>query len=111
MNRDKLHLLHIRDDLAKIEEYSKSLDCTKFAERDREFDAIMMRVIKIGEEVNSLSEELKEKYRDLPWHKAVGFKNQVAHGYLDIKPSLAWETITKDLPILKKDIENILKQY
>jgi len=111
MNRDKLHLLHIRDDLSRIEEYSENLDYAEFAKCDREFDAIMMRVIKIGEEIHSLSEGLKEKYHDIPWHKAVGFRNQVAHGYLEIKPNLAWDTITTDLPALKKEIEKILNLY
>lgn len=111
MNRDKLHLLHIRDALDRIEEYSKDLDYTLFAKREVDFDAILMRVITIGEAVNSLSDEFKEKYHELPWHKAVGLRNQIAHGYIDVKPDLVWDTIKKDLPILKKDIEDILKQF
>lgn len=108
-DRDKLHLLHIRDNLDRIEQYSKGLGFSKFAERERDFDAIMMRVIAIGEEINALSEETKDKYSNLPWHKAIRFRNQIAHGYLDIKSELAWETIKTDLPALKKDIDNLLK--
>ena len=111
MTRDKLHLLHIRDALNKIEEYSKDLSYDDFASIRVEFDAIMMQIIVIGEAVNQLSDEFKEKYHDQPWHKAVGLKNQTAHGYIDIKPGIVWDTVKTDLPVLKRNILEILKQY
>lgn len=111
MERNKLHLLHIRDALNKIEEYTGGLDYDKFAECDLEFDAIMMQIIVIGEAVNCLSDEFREKYSDQPWHRAVGMRNQTAHGYIGIKPDIVWDTIKNDFPILEKNIMEILKQY
>ncbi len=111
MQRDKLRLLHIRDALVQIEKYTKGLERSRFVERTVQFDAIMMQIIVIGEAVNKLSDDFKEKYHDQPWHRAVGLRNQTAHGYIDINPDIVWDTIKTDLPILKQNILAILKKY
>jgi len=108
MERNKLHLLHIRDAIEKIESYSKDTDYETFAKSGVEYDAIMMQMVVIGEAVNSLSEDFIEKYHNLPWGKAVGMRNRIAHGYFDINPKIVWETAKEDLPVLRKDIERLL---
>lgn len=107
-DRDTLHLLHIRDAAQQIEIYSKSIDFDQFAKGGLEFDAIMMQIIVIGEAVNNLSDEFKEKHTHLPWYQAVGLRNQTAHGYQDIQPEIVWQTIKEDLPVLKKGVVGIL---
>lgn len=109
MERNKLHILHIRDSIDRILEYAKKISYDEFAKKDKEYDAILMRVIVIGESVHELSNEFREKHHNLPWHKAIGLRNQIAHGYIDIKPEIVWDTIKNDLPELKKQIEKLLK--
>lgn len=111
MDRDKLHLLHARDAIIKIEDYTSNIDLNTFSKNDQTYDAVMMQIIIIGESINSLSDEFKEKHHDLPWHQAVGLRNQTAHGYFDIDPSIVWQTIKEDLPELKEDIKKILEKY
>ncbi|KKU44378.1 MAG: putative cytosolic protein [Berkelbacteria bacterium GW2011_GWA2_46_7] len=108
IDRDKLHLLHIRDAIEKIELYSKDVALTDFAKSGLVFDAIMMQIIVVGEAVNGLSEEFKERHHDMPWHQAVGLRNQTAHGYLDIKANIVWKTLKEDLPVLKDKVQKIL---
>ncbi len=108
MERNKLRLLHIRDSIEKILEYSGEITFDQFSKNDKEYDAILMRIIVIGESVNELSNKFKEQYHDLPWHQAVGLRNQIAHGYIDIKPEIIWDTVKNDLPDLKKKVEEIL---
>lgn len=108
MNRDKLHLLHIRDSIEKIEKYSKNITFEKFAKGELEYDAILMQVVVIGEAVHELSEEFKEEHSQMPWHQAVSLRNRTAHGYLDIKPEIIWQTIKEDLPKLKKQIKKLI---
>lgn len=101
--------MHIRDSIDRILEYAKKISYDEFAKKDKEYDAILMRVIVIGESVHELSNEFREKHHNLPWHKAIGLRNQIAHGYIDIKPEIVWDTIKNDLPELKKQIEKLLK--
>lgn len=108
MERNRLHLLHIRDAIEKVLSYAKDTDFDIFNQKSVEFDAIMMQIVVIGEAVNELSDEFKEEHHKLPWHKAIGLRNRIAHGYIDVKPEIVWQTIKEDLPSLKKDIESLL---
>lgn len=108
IDRDQLHLLHIRDAIEKVELYSKKLSFSDFARRDIVFDAIIMQIIVIGEAVNSLSDDFKEINQNLPWRQAVGLRNKTAHGYIDIEPKIVWKIMKEDLPELKKQVEKIL---
>lgn len=107
--RDRLHLLHIRDAIDKIESYSKSVSLSEFRKRMVVFDAIMMQIIVIGEAVNSLSEDFKEINHDMPWQQAVSLRNRAAHGYTDMNADIVWDVIQRDLPELKRQVENIIR--
>lgn len=109
IDRDRLHLLHIRDATEKILKYADDITFDEFAKKDKYYDAILMQIVVIGESVNNLSNSFKEKHNDLPWYEAVGLRNRIAHGYNDIKPDVVWQTIKEDLPELKNKIEEILK--
>jgi len=108
--RDKLHLLHIRDSAEKVEGYSNGLSYEKFAKSKLEYDAIMLQIVVIGEAVNDLGKELKEKYRKLPWRQIIDTRNHIAHGYFDIDTKTAWDIATEDLPKLKREVEKILEK-
>ncbi|KKP87885.1 MAG: hypothetical protein UR93_C0029G0011 [Berkelbacteria bacterium GW2011_GWA2_35_9] len=109
MDRDRLHLLHIRDAIEKIEKYSSRVSFENFAKIGLDYDAILMQIVVIGEAVNELSDEFREKHYNLPWHKPVAMRNKIAHGYFGIEPKIIWQTIKDDLPILKKEIEKLIK--
>ncbi|MCX6809203.1 MAG: DUF86 domain-containing protein [Candidatus Berkelbacteria bacterium] len=111
IDRDKLHLLHIRDAAGKILEYSSSLSFDEFVKNSTFYDAILMQIIVLGEAVNTLSAEFKEIHHDLPWYEAVGLRNQIAHGYIETKPDIVWDTVVNDIPKLKKQIDLILDNY
>lgn len=109
IGREKLHLLHIRDAVEKVLEYSSEISYKDFLEGRIYYDAILMQVVVIGEAVNDLSDEFKEAHHNLPWYEAVGMRNRIAHGYLDVDPEIIWAMIKKDLPSLKKQIKQILE--
>ena len=71
-------------------------------------ESILFNLIQIGENVNRLSDELKEQNDIIPWHQIVGMRNVITHGYgtLDIE-SIA-ETIQQDVPGLLCACEKLL---
>lgn len=111
VSRDKLYLLHIKDAAEKAANYLSKTNLTEFSKNNLDYDAILMQIIVIGESVNNLSDEFKEEHRDLPWYEAVGLRNRIAHGYFDIKPEVVWKTVEQDLPKLKKQVQDILKNF
>ncbi len=107
-NRDNLYLERILASIDIAEHHLIGFEFDNFAQDQKTYDAVLMQIINIGEMVNRLSEDFREKHHNLPWYEAVGMRNQIAHGYFEIKREVVWNTAKKDLPALKKQIEKVL---
>lgn len=69
---------------------------------EREFEIIgeaMNRAIKIDSQINITSKEL-----------IIGLQNRIIHGYDRIDDVILWGAIVRHLPVLKTDIEALLKK-
>lgn len=95
------------DDVATI--LSKNdVDLVKF-ENDVTFEyACNMCIIQIGELVGRLSDDFQSEHPDIPWHAIKAMRNLYAHDYERINLSIVWDTLTKDVPKLKKQLEALL---
>ena len=107
-NRDKFHLEMILESIDRTEWHLLGFEFKYFETEKKTYDAVLMQLVNIGEMVNRLSDDFREKYNRLPWHDIIGMRNQIAHGYFKIDPEEVWKTAKKDLPELKKEIEKIL---
>lgn len=72
-------------------------------------DASALVIIQIGEFVGRLSDEFKEEYDGVEWRQLKGLRNIMAHNYEDIIDHIVWDIIHKDIPEIKKYLENILE--
>ena len=75
-------------------------------------DATLFRLQTIGEAVNQLPVELKEKYPEIPWRQIVGFRNLLAHVYWQVDMSTVW-TILKpngELEDLKVVVKKLIDE-
>ena len=61
----------------------------------------------IGEAVNNLPEEFKEKHSGIPWREISGMRNVLIHEYFGINMERVWNLIDKDLTELKEKVEEI----
>lgn len=108
-NRDDFPLRRILEAIEAVADHLKGVSEKDFVFGSTIYDAVLMRMVQIGEIANKeISEEFKDKYPHLPWHQAVGLRNHIAHGYYEIKPKLIWKIAKEDLPELKKEIEKII---
>ena len=62
----------------------------------------------IGEAANHTTEETKLRFASVEWQKITGLRNILIHEYFGIDENIVWGIIIKDLPELKKSIQNIL---
>lgn len=78
-------------------------------ENDAEFQfACGMCIIQLGELVARLEEDFIKKYPYIPWQQIKGMRNIYAHDYEIIDNDMVWETITEEIPDLKKKMQIIL---
>ena len=63
----------------------------------------------IGEAVNQLDTEIQEQYPDGPWRAIIGLRNFLVHQYFDIDLDIIWKIASEELPVLKGQVQQILK--
>jgi len=108
--KDIVFIKHINDSIYLILEYIKGLDLKKFNSKQIVQDAVIRRIGIIGEAVKNLSMEFREKYSEPPWKQITGLRDKVVHGYFRVDTDRIWLVITKDIPVLKDQIREIIKK-
>ena len=82
----------ILEHIAAIRSYTPSSKDT-FLEDEKTYDAILMRLIAIGEELSAVRDILGEKDTSMEWHKIIGLRNRIAHGYWEVDKDVIWELL------------------
>ena len=68
-----------------------------------------MCILQIGELVGKLTEQFREDYDQIPWHKIRGMRNFVAHEYGKLDLDVVWYAATKSIPELKQFCEALMQ--
>ena len=101
------HLLFLEDILeaiAKIERYTQGLSFETFRENDMAVDAVIRNFEVIGEAVRHIPDNIKERYPDVEWKEAAGFRNILIHDYFGIDVEAVWDTMKNNIPTFKKHV-------
>lgn len=106
---NRQRLLHILEAITKIETYLQEFDEEKFRQDEKTSAAVTWQLAVIGEAVANLTRDFRSKNLQIAWNKISGTRNHLIHGYFSIDFDIVWDTTQKDLPILKKQIEEILE--
>lgn len=109
VHNDFDYIKHILESIKKVKKFIAKMTFGEFSKNEMAQSAVAREFTVIGEAANSISSDFKEKYSKIPWHLAVGMRNQLIHEYFDIDLEVVWNTAKKDLPNLKKELTKILK--
>ncbi|MCP5048835.1 MAG: DUF86 domain-containing protein [bacterium] len=113
MYKKKREYFHFLEDIAKaiekIEKYTKDLSYKEFSTDEMVVDAVIRNFEVIGEGVNNIPDEIREKYSYVEWSEAVGFRNVLIHNYFGLDVEAIWDTIKLNIPDLKKHILKVLE--
>jgi len=111
MKKDtKIFLEHILESINLIEEYMQDKTKTEFLETKQLQDAVIRRIEIIGEAVKNIPDDIKEKYKDIPWRNIMGMRDILIHQYFGVDLELTWEVINNNIPELKKKISSVKKK-
>ncbi|PIS28338.1 hypothetical protein COT42_08400 [Candidatus Saganbacteria bacterium CG08_land_8_20_14_0_20_45_16] len=107
--RDNLvYLKHILDAINKAEEYIGQMNEDKFSQESLVQDGVIRQIEIIGEATKNLSEDFRNKHKQIPWKDIAGMRDKLIHGYFGVDINAVWDTAKKDLPILKTAIVKML---
>jgi len=110
MANDRQHLLEVCRCCRRIlDESADKENLYQLLKTDLTYqESVLFNLIQIGENVNRLSDELKDENDIVPWHQIVGMRNVITHGYGTIEIESIAETVQQDVPALLKACEYLL---
>lgn len=107
MKTDQIYLLHLRDAIARIEEYAR-VGRDAFLASPHWQDATIRQLEIIGEAAKRLSGELRESEPGVPWRRVCGLRDVLIHNYMGVDIEAVWEVVHAGIPVPKGAIERLL---
>ena len=99
-------LKHIHHAVNHCSKYTKRED---FEADDMCVEATVFNLMQIGELAkSSLSDEVKESIKSIPWKQIYGLRNRIVHGYDGVDLVIVWDTVKEDLPMLELEINKAI---
>ena len=68
-----------------------------------------MTLINIGELVKNLDGDFRLSHAQIPWKEMAGLRDVAAHGYFALRMSDIWVYASTEIPVFKREIEDILE--
>lgn len=113
--RDKIgeeaRLLHIRDAINYIKEFTFGKTENDFSSQPMMRFAVERQLEIIGEAANHLSEETKSNTPEIDWRNIKAFRNIAAHEYFGISIKVLHLIVIHDIPLLEAAIKPLLEKH
>jgi len=108
---DKQYLLDIGDAIDSVANFLGETIKEDFDNNYMLQSAVFRQFEIIGEAASRLSSGIKTKHKEIIWQEVIGMRHKMIHDYFEVSVDIVWNTAKSDLPILKKQVENILKEF
>lgn len=107
MKDDKVYLLHIRDAIRRIRDYTTE-GKEAFLEDQETQDAVVRNLEIIGEAVKKLSATARQKGPEIPSKRIAGMRDKMIHEYFGVDLALVWDVVERDLGSLESRVGRLL---
>ena len=94
----------IVSDIDFIQKHMESLTQKQFEANEILVDSMSLRLIQISEAAKNLTEDYKERHKDVPWSDIFALRNRLVHDYGNVDMTIVYNTLTKDIPELKAQL-------
>jgi len=105
-HRDDIVLKDIINAAQLIAAFVDSLGKDGFIDDSKTHSAVLYQLTVIGEAVKRLSPEFRIAHTQVPWASMTGMRDHLVHAYDLVDFDEVWETATRDVPGLLKQIEH-----
>lgn len=109
-NRDITRLKHISAAILCVEEYTKGVTEEQLKGDRLRLHATIYNVQIIGEATYKLTSEFKQQHQETPWAVIEKMRHILVHDYFKINFDVLWDVITKDIPVLKSQVEHYISE-
>lgn len=106
-SRDSILVKHILKAIQCIEDFIADKEFADFSQDPILMSAVFHQFMIIGEASAKISDAFQENNPDIPFHKIVGMRNTIVHGYSLIDETIVWKAYKNNLPELKEALLKI----
>jgi uncharacterized protein with HEPN domain len=107
------YLQHIIDAIDRATAYVSGMDAVAFEQDTRTQDAVIRLLEIVGEASNKArvaDAALQVSAPEIPWDIMYGMRNRMIHDYFEVDLDVVWQTVQRDLPVLRQQIAGLLKR-
>jgi uncharacterized protein with HEPN domain len=98
MLRDKASILDIFKAGQHVLEFAQGLSRADLETDAMRLSAILYQIQIVGEATKRLSPEFRSQHSDIPWSRAAGMRDMIAHQYDRIDIDIVWTVIQQSIP-------------
>ncbi|MCR4799432.1 MAG: DUF86 domain-containing protein [Bacteroidales bacterium] len=106
---DLTRLEHILEAISYVESYTNGITEEQLKKDKLRLHAIIYNVQIIGEAVYKLSVEFKQQHTETQWAVIEKMRHILVHDYFRINIEVLWDVVSKDILVLKSQIEGYIK--
>lgn len=109
--RVREYLRHIVEAIDRADGYVAGMEVAAFERDMRTQDAVIRSLQVIGEAANKVRiarPDLQSSAPEIPWDAMYGMRNRIIHDYFEVDLDVVWQTLRRDLPVLRTQIVQLL---
>ena len=111
LRRDHDFLLDIEEAIERILTYTTNMNWAGYFRDHKTQDAVVRNLEVMGEATKNLSDAFLETHPNIPWRDMAGTRDRLTHHYFGINQEIVWQIIQQDLPGLKIQIEQVMREF
>lgn len=93
MSRDQEALIDIIEAIKLILQYAETVDFDALAANTEKQDAILRRIMIIGEATKRLSKDFRAQHPTIPWKEIAGMRDVITHNYDEVDLDEVWAVV------------------
>jgi uncharacterized protein with HEPN domain len=109
MRHDELYVADLVDSTRAVREYLAGISRERWDEDRVLRDAVLYRLLLLGEIASAIPDSLRDRYPDVPWRKIRAFRNLAVHRYLSVDWAVVWQISQQEMPVLEEQAMGIMR--
>src|SRR5580700_7868333 len=109
MRHDELYVADLVDGTRAIREYLDGISREHWDEDRVLRDAVLYRLLLLGEIASALPEELRDRYPDVAWRQVRAFRNLAVHKYFGVDWAVVWKIAQEEPAVLEAQVLAIMR--
>jgi len=101
------YLNDILESISDIREFVMGMSFDAFINDRKTVKAVIRSLEVIGEAVNKLPQDIRDRYTETPWQEMIGMRNRLIHEYFGVDLNIVWQTIEEDLEPLEVNVRKV----